>query len=433
MAIENRLRLYRQIESIRQRPLITYVTSFRPNASGSMAGDVIPELLDQLAAIPSDQDAADLLVVSGGGEASVAWRTICLMRERFKHVGVLVPQSAFSAATLLCLGADEIVMHPYGNLGPVDPQVTVRRKKQNGAGEETVRFGFEEVVSFLQFIREHAHITDQAALSTVVSKLLDDTGTYTVGLAVRGSLLSLTLGENLLRTHMTGEGESVRAKEIAEILNKKFYHHGHAVGRTEAKQIGLKIKEEPALEDLMWKVWIDCESELRMREPFNPLAEIMKSPAAANLFAPATCVQLPQGLPPQVLGTLLQQLSPALQAGQFQTPWLDCDLCIALMESTRKCSRFMARRRILGIRQADGQVSVTVADAASGWEDASDSVHLTDLSQLPAPPATRANSNGKSQNAADKSPMQSGAAETKEGRRTTGASRHARKATTKRE
>ncbi len=251
MTLEDRIGLYEQIEEHRKRPLVVYDTSSRKNAHGNMAADVIPELLDQLRSVPADVKEIDLLVVSQGGDPSVAWRTICLLRERFERVGVLVPQSAFSAATLLCLGADEIVMHRYGNLGPVDPQVTVKRKNNNNEAYE-MRFGYEEVISFIEFIRDHAHITDQAALTSIVGKLLDDTGTVPIGAAVRGSMLSLTLGENLLRMHMNGDGEAAKAKDIAEILNKKFYHHGHALGRSEAKAIGLKVADpDSKLEDLM--------------------------------------------------------------------------------------------------------------------------------------------------------------------------------------
>jgi ClpP class serine protease len=66
-------------------------------------------------------------VVSNGGDPIVAWRAITLLRERVEQIGVLVPQAAYSAATLLAMGADEIVMHPNGNLGPVDPQILVKR------------------------------------------------------------------------------------------------------------------------------------------------------------------------------------------------------------------------------------------------------------------------------------------------------------------
>ena len=115
MSLGTRLPIYKRIEEIRGCPLVAYVTSTRPNATGQMAMDAVPEILDQVLALPRDCKAVDLLVVSLGGDPTVAWRVMTLLRDRVKKVGVLIPQSAFSAATLLALGADEIIMHPFSN------------------------------------------------------------------------------------------------------------------------------------------------------------------------------------------------------------------------------------------------------------------------------------------------------------------------------
>ena len=125
MPYQERIDLYKAIEKLRGKPLIVYVTSSRPGpgASGLMAGDVIHEFANQLLKIPNDVEEVDILIVSNGGDATVAWRVISMLREKFKRVSVLLPYAAFSAATLLALGADEIVMHPFSNLGPVDPQL----------------------------------------------------------------------------------------------------------------------------------------------------------------------------------------------------------------------------------------------------------------------------------------------------------------------
>ncbi len=63
-----------------------------------------------------------------------------LLRERFKKVSVLIPYVAYSAATLLALGADEIVMHPFSNLGPVDPQFIIP-----SAGGGATAYGAEDL------------------------------------------------------------------------------------------------------------------------------------------------------------------------------------------------------------------------------------------------------------------------------------------------
>lgn len=52
MALSERIELYRQIEKLRGKPLIVYVTSIRPNAHGQIAQDAVSELLNQLQALP---------------------------------------------------------------------------------------------------------------------------------------------------------------------------------------------------------------------------------------------------------------------------------------------------------------------------------------------------------------------------------------------
>ena len=103
MSYAERLELYRRIEAIRGRPLIAYVTSLRTNASGSMAGDAIPQIAKQILNIPKDQKEVDIFIVSNGGDPVVSWRVISMLRERFERIGVLIPYTAYSAATLLAI------------------------------------------------------------------------------------------------------------------------------------------------------------------------------------------------------------------------------------------------------------------------------------------------------------------------------------------
>ena len=119
--MKKRKNIYKKIEEKRKRPLINYITSHRVNASAQMGSDVIPEFARCILNIPDTNNEVDLLIVSMGGDPIVSLRIVSMVREKFKKFGVLAPFSAYSAATLVALGADEIVMHPFSNLGPVDP------------------------------------------------------------------------------------------------------------------------------------------------------------------------------------------------------------------------------------------------------------------------------------------------------------------------
>src|SRR5690349_11990236 len=145
--------------------MIVYATSTRQGLNAQMAGDAIREFIDQIDAIPSSVEEVDLLISSLGGDPLTAWRIMSLLRGRFRRVGALVPFNAFSAATLLALGADEIVLHPHASLGPIDPQI---RTIDNG---QQVQFAYEDVGAFLKFLTDDVGLTEQSYIAPILDKL----------------------------------------------------------------------------------------------------------------------------------------------------------------------------------------------------------------------------------------------------------------------
>ncbi|MFQ5735144.1 MAG: hypothetical protein ACE5KM_24690, partial [Planctomycetaceae bacterium] len=68
----------------------------------------------------------DLVVVSNGGDGMAAEKMLALCRRYCSgKLRVVVPLYAKSAATLIALGADEIVMGETSELGPIDAQVFI--------------------------------------------------------------------------------------------------------------------------------------------------------------------------------------------------------------------------------------------------------------------------------------------------------------------
>lgn len=92
-----------------------------------------------------------VLIESSGGQADVAVRINDVLREVKRDVNVLVARSAFSAATMLSRGGGRIIMHPFACLGPIDPQLFVRR---NDGHVDMV--GAEDIKAFVDFIKKEA-------------------------------------------------------------------------------------------------------------------------------------------------------------------------------------------------------------------------------------------------------------------------------------
>ncbi len=367
MAYSDRISLYQELERQRGKPLICYFTSLRNGAAGQMASDVIPEFIKQLKEIPSDKDSLDILIVSNGGDPTVSWRIMSLAREKFKYVEVLLPYTAFSAATLLALGANTIVMHPFSNLGPVDPQLVGARKIPGQGGQpdrtENFQFGSEDIRNYLDFVKTDVGISDQEQLQKSFELLCKDIGSIPIGIAKRSSQLGLMMGEQLLKLHMKDDN---KVKAIAEALNKSFYHHGYPLSRSEAKRIGLPIEiPEGKIEDLMWDIWKDMETEFKCCIPFNPLEIVMNDPALAAVIGKVPQVQIPLNLPTQVLQQMLNQILNSIQVVPIDP--VDYELSFATVESIRCRSEHKTKGKINAIRLPDMNIAINLLKLSENW------------------------------------------------------------------
>lgn len=258
MAYDDRQALYKEFSEKRGNPVIAYITSGRSGANGNIAQDSIRQFIDQLEKLPEDTKNIDLLINSFGGDGLTSWRLITMLREYIGDTGKLtcfVPFYAFSAATLIAVGCDEIFLHPLASLGPVDPQITINRK------DGPQQFAYEDVSAYTSFLNDEAGITEQREKVSLLSHLVTQIEPSVIGASKRASMQSIIMAEKLLKLHMKGV-DAQNAEVIAEKLSKNYFSHGHAVTRTEAKELGLKISDRnKEVEDLIWKIFKDFENE----------------------------------------------------------------------------------------------------------------------------------------------------------------------------
>jgi hypothetical protein len=367
MTYATRVEIYKQIEEIRQRPLITYVTSLRNNAMGQMGADVIPFFCRQINKISAENKKIDLLIVSNGGDPIVSWRIMSLLRERFDNVAALLPYQAYSAATLLTLGADEIIMHPFSNLGPVDPQLMYFKPVPGQSDPQKVAFGAEDLRHFIDFVTKDVGISDQEQKERAFELVCKEVGAIPIGVAKRSSNLGLSLGEKLLNLHMNDQN---KVKAISESLNKSFYHHGYSVGRKEAKDIGLPIdnvEHDSEIEKLIWNVWVDIEEEMQCNKPFNPFDVVMSNSTLSQQIAPVQQVQIPANLPQPVLQNVMNQiLQQQIQVSTTQP--VEYQLFQAILESVRERSEYWTKGQINAVRLPDMKIKINVTPITSNWD-----------------------------------------------------------------
>ena len=363
MAYVDRIELFRKYESLRNRPLIAYVTSVRPNLNAPMAGDSIPCIIKQIEHVPKDKKEIDFLIISNGGDPITSLRTISALRERFEKITVVVPYVAYSAATVLALGADEILMHPFSNLGPVDPQITA--PKQNETGQiSLLDFSSEDVRNYIEFVKTDVGITDQAQLITAFDSLAKEVGPLLIGKAKRGQQLSVSLSIKLLETHMH---DTNKATTIVKSLNSEFYHHGYAVGRTEAKNIGLDVLSPPEeIEKLIWEIWQDYSAEMKCDTEFNPITEIMNDPDAKTVIECVPVLSLPVNAPQELSQSIILQLLDQNTKVMQQNP-IEITSSFASIDSVYESFSYKLNLNIIYWRDLNMNLSFNITNYSDGW------------------------------------------------------------------
>ena len=270
---EQRLGLIQAIQKSRESRLVAYVTGDRQGApSAQIAGDAVRPMYNHVRALGFEGvPRIDLFLYSQGGAVDVPWRMVTMLREYCQELNVLVPYKAHSAATLIALGADQIVMGKKGELGPIDPILTRTERGEQTPGEA---MSVEDVMAFIAFLKERAGLGDQAALASSVNILAEKLTPWVLGSIYRTHSHIRLIARKLLTSHQETLEER-QIDSIVESLAEKTYFHGHAIGREEAAEIGLPIsKPGEELEGQMWKLFEAYEGLMKLDCPVDAQSAI---------------------------------------------------------------------------------------------------------------------------------------------------------------
>jgi len=271
MARQQRIELIRSISELRGSVVICYITGDRENVSTRIAPDVTQVFYRHLEMYGNCQQI-DLFLYTRGGDVLTPWRLAHLIREYTPRFNVLVPYRCYSAGTLLCLSADEIVMGKMGELGPIDPSVVnaFNPQDQNNPSAR-IPVNIEDVYSYLALAGEKAGVCSNDQQVKAFTLLVERIHPLALGNVHRNYMLIRSLAKRLLAMHQQPLKEG-RIEHIVDNLTEKLYAHNHMIPRREAaEEITLAVKiPDSKLEALMWSLYQDYANELSLTEPFNP-------------------------------------------------------------------------------------------------------------------------------------------------------------------
>ncbi len=212
----------------------------------------------------------------------VPWRLVSMIREYCDHFSVIVPYKAHSAATMIALGADEIIMSDMSELSPIDPSTAnVFNPVDPQNPQARIPISVEEVMAYFDLAKNKFGIKSDEELTKIFNKFVESNPSIhplALGNVNRTHNLIKILAKRLLKSHKEQMKED-EIEKVIEFLTEKLYSHQYYIGRKEAKEdLGIKtvVNADSELAKLMTEIYEEYNNEMNMTKIWNPEAEFSK-------------------------------------------------------------------------------------------------------------------------------------------------------------
>lgn len=252
--------------------MMSYVLRFG-HARTTMHTSDIPHLETVLNSI-SGADQINLLLHSPGGDGTIVEKMVDMCRSHLsgnnRKLRVIVPNIAKSAATVLALGADQILMGYCSELGPIDPQVPIA---VSGITQWVSAFAFVEardklMAQIAEAIKKKEPTVGLLQQLAGLNIPFTDEMENQIGFAKKTAVT--LLDKYMLKPSIPEARERAKkANDIAEkLLSKQLFPvHGQYIDGGTAKQLGLEVEvldKDDALWKLVWDYYIRCEVQMNI-------------------------------------------------------------------------------------------------------------------------------------------------------------------------
>ncbi len=242
-----RQEIIKNIQTKTGRKLIVYEANIGSPYSGIIQGDI--QLFEDLFAHLPPKQNIDLLLQSPGGDADAAEKIVYICRQSASGFRVIIPEYAKSAATLIALASDEVVMGFTSELGPIDTQIS-----GPGPGGAPFQTSAQSFIDEFERIKEEVKETKE--LSAAYYPILDGFNLGFLGMCRNAVERSKKFAEKWLKEYML-KGDGKKAAEIAAELSdvKKWLSHGIVIDADEAEKLGIKVYKLGRDDDLWKCIW----------------------------------------------------------------------------------------------------------------------------------------------------------------------------------
>jgi hypothetical protein len=199
------------------------------------------------------EETIDLVLDTFGGSLDSAFKTMLFVSRFAKRLRVFVPRRAKSAGTLMAIGADELFMSPFAELGPLDTQIRDPRNPTDRVSALDCYQSVDYVRAFglSTLSKTFRALAAEARALIPLSQLVNTSADFSIGsiapiltqvnaLDFGGWGRTLRIGERYAQALLSrvGYGEE-ESRAIANQLVYGYTHHPFPIDLNEATRIGL--------------------------------------------------------------------------------------------------------------------------------------------------------------------------------------------------
>lgn len=274
----DRIDNYKWIEENRNSKLLVYFTGDRPGMETQIMTDVLEyfsEHLDEIGKV----EKISLLLYTRGGDTMAAYSLVNLIRQFCTNFEIIIPSKARSSGTIICLGADNIMMTKQATLGPIDPSLNSPLNPQNplipNNPQARIPVSVESIQGFFDLAKQELKLNDEENLKDVLLNLAEKVHPLVLGNVYRSRTQIQMVARKLLQKQL-GAAESEKIDKIISFLCSDSGSHDYAIYRDEARdELGLTI-EKPNDEQYskIKEVFDNIREDLKLLEPFNHNTEL---------------------------------------------------------------------------------------------------------------------------------------------------------------
>lgn len=236
-----------EVKKVTNRPLVVYATActtVKAVPAQMLMIDFSDKIGFKTVTEGIDPPDLDILLHSPGGYPEATESIVQQLRGKYSHIRFIIPSFAKSAATMLSMSGNEILMDRDAELGPIDPQMPT----QTGTSPaETIQEQFRKIQAELQ-----ADATKLPSYLPILAPL----GPSLLVDSEHAIKLSKQLVNDWLKKYMlAGDPEANdKAEKICNYLSdhSKFLSHGRAVKISDLIPLGVKVRDlrsNPALQN----------------------------------------------------------------------------------------------------------------------------------------------------------------------------------------